>query len=129
MIPSRKQIFFLRCDQLGAVDGEERIALADILVSGIGKDLADVTREPDLHRRLKALVHIDSASRPNLITQLFVFDCAGLDSDAVHLFLRQLHRHQRSFHLGRRRGRILARRPPSDPTRWVERLWERLPDE
>lgn len=81
--PPGQQILFLRRYQVWAVDREERIAFAHILIGGVGKDLADVAGKPDLYGRLEALVNIDRARRPNIIVQLFVFDGAGRSSDSA----------------------------------------------
>ena len=99
-----QQILLLGRHKVRAVDGEEWLSLAHILIGGIGKDLADVAGEAHLHVGEKTLIDIHRAGSAYVVAQLLVLDCAHSYADALHPFGRELDGNERSFHLRCRHG-------------------------
>ena len=59
-----EQILLLRTDKIGAVDREQRLPLAHVLVGCVGEDLLNPSRKTSLDIRELLLIHVYIARHP-----------------------------------------------------------------
>ena len=82
----RDEILALRRREVRAVDGEQRLPFAELLIGRVGKDFLDVSRIPHLDVSDFGFIDGDIARCPNLISDHLVFDPAHANADALHAF-------------------------------------------
>src|SRR5208283_729366 len=78
-----EQIFVLGADEVRAVDREQRLAAADVLISRIREHLFDPSGETRLHVALQPFVGLDVASGIEVIAYVLSHHGRELDSDQL----------------------------------------------
>src|ERR1019366_7942745 len=90
--PSPPMLKFDRCDEVRAVDREQRLAAADVLISRIREHLLDPSGETRLHVALQPFVGLDVAGGVEAIAYVLSHHDRELESDPLPALRRDPYR-------------------------------------
>src|SRR5207247_2621440 len=92
-----KKIFLLGSNEIGAIDSEQRLALADIVVGSIDENLANPSGKAYLYRSQPPLIHLNIAGDSNFVADSLYLGRVELHPYVLHSLWRELNRNQRKL--------------------------------
>src|SRR5713226_5898299 len=87
-----QEVLLLGCDEVRAVDCEQRLAFAHEITGCVDVDLTNPSRKTRLHIRQTPFIRLDIAVEAEFVTDWLVLDLPNLYANALHALGGKLHR-------------------------------------